>query len=111
VGRGRHGRKSNAHSFARRELAANAPAGKRGHRRQGPPSAQGTHDAEAGGSRSRARSRLGQAQVEVPDDEDVDDAGQYLNDDTEWAEEHEPPHEAHVEPPSAAGRGTLLVVY
>ncbi|MCI86559.1 hypothetical protein A2U01_0107840, partial [Trifolium medium] len=69
-GRGRHGRKSNAHSFARRELAANAPARKRGRRRQGPHPVQGTHDAEAGGSRSR--SRLGQAPVE--DAEDVDDA-------------------------------------
>ncbi|MCI69225.1 hypothetical protein A2U01_0090486, partial [Trifolium medium] len=51
---------SNAHSSARRELAANAPA-KRGLHKQGPPPMQGTHDAEVGGSRSRARSRLGQA--------------------------------------------------
>ncbi|MCI47693.1 hypothetical protein A2U01_0068935, partial [Trifolium medium] len=71
VGRGRHGRKSNAHSSARRELTANAPAGKKGRRRQGPPLVQGTHDAESGGSRSRARLRLGQAPVE-----DVDDASE-----------------------------------
>ncbi|MCI75224.1 hypothetical protein A2U01_0096492, partial [Trifolium medium] len=63
LGRGRHGRKNNAHSSVRRELAANAPAGKRGCRKQGPPPMQGTHDVEAGGSRSRARSRLGQAPV------------------------------------------------
>ncbi|MCI98131.1 hypothetical protein A2U01_0119434, partial [Trifolium medium] len=59
LGRGRLGRKSNAHSSTRRELAANVPAGKRGRRNQGPPPVQGTHDAGAGGSRSRARSRLG----------------------------------------------------
>ncbi|MCI59186.1 hypothetical protein A2U01_0080441, partial [Trifolium medium] len=75
VGRGRHGKKSNAHYSARRELAANAPA-KRGRRKQRPPPVQGTHDAEAGGSRSRARSRLGQAQVQVPDAQDEYDAAQ-----------------------------------
>ncbi|MCI15651.1 hypothetical protein A2U01_0036789 [Trifolium medium] len=101
VGRVRHGRQSNAHSSAHREFAANAPVGKRGRSRQGTPLVQGpppvqgaplvqgTYDAEAGGSRSHTRSRLGRAQVQVPDAEDDYDAGQYLNDDTEWAEEPE----------------------
>ncbi|MCI78825.1 hypothetical protein A2U01_0100096, partial [Trifolium medium] len=52
-----------------------------------PPLVQGTHDAEAGGSRSRARSSLGQAQVQVPDAEDDYDAAQYLNDNAEYAED------------------------
>ncbi|MCI38994.1 hypothetical protein A2U01_0060223, partial [Trifolium medium] len=84
------------------ELAAHAPAWKRGRHRQEPPPVQGKHDAEAGGSRSRARSRLGQAHVQVPDAGDVDVASKYLNDDAEWSEEHEPRHEAPVEPPPAA---------
>ncbi|GAU36904.1 hypothetical protein TSUD_331770 [Trifolium subterraneum] len=55
VGRTRQGRASRAHSSARKELAANVPPTKRGHRgRQGPPVRE-THDAEAGGSHSRAR--------------------------------------------------------
>ncbi|MCI36158.1 hypothetical protein A2U01_0057380, partial [Trifolium medium] len=96
----RHGRKSNAHSSARRELAANAHVAKRGRRKQEPPPVQGTHDAEAGGSRTRARSRLGQAQVRVPDAEDDYDAAQYLNDDAEYAkDEPEVPQQPPQQPP------------
>ncbi|MCI97330.1 hypothetical protein A2U01_0118631, partial [Trifolium medium] len=64
-----------ANASARRELAANAPASKRGRPKQGPLPAQGTHDAEAGGSRSCARSRLGQTLVA----QDDFDAGQFIN--------------------------------
>ncbi|MCI00722.1 putative IMP dehydrogenase/GMP reductase, partial [Trifolium medium] len=77
--------KSYAHSSAHRELAANAPDGKRGRRKQGPPQVQGTHDAEAGGPCSRARSRLGQAQ--------------YAEDEPEAP--LQPPPQAQVEPPPA----------
>ncbi|MCI81462.1 hypothetical protein A2U01_0102736, partial [Trifolium medium] len=46
IGRGRHGKASNANASACRELAANALASKKGRRKQGPLPAQGTHDAE-----------------------------------------------------------------
>ncbi|MCI64036.1 hypothetical protein A2U01_0085293, partial [Trifolium medium] len=85
---------------ARRELAANAPAAKRGRRKQGPPPVQGTHDAETGGLRSHARSRLGQAPV--PDAQDDFDADEFLNDDAEYAEdEPEAPQQPPQQPPPA----------
>ncbi|MCI32799.1 hypothetical protein A2U01_0054013, partial [Trifolium medium] len=49
VGRGRQGRPSRAHAFARRDDAPNAPP-KRGRSRQVPPPFQGRHDDEAGSS-------------------------------------------------------------
>ncbi|MCI95494.1 hypothetical protein A2U01_0116792, partial [Trifolium medium] len=48
IGRGRHVKAINTNASARRELATNAPASKRGRRKQVPLPAQGTHDAEAG---------------------------------------------------------------
>jgi hypothetical protein len=98
IGRGRHGKASNANASARRELAANAPVSKRGRRKQGPIPAQGTHDAEAGGSRSRARSRLGQTSV-AQDDFDAD---QFINEDADYAEPEspqDPPQQPPQQPP------------
>ncbi|MCI62029.1 hypothetical protein A2U01_0083286, partial [Trifolium medium] len=69
------------------------PASKRGRRKQGPLPAQGTHDDEAGGSRSRAQSHLGQASV-AQDDFDAD---QFINEDADYAEPESP-----QEPPQQA---------
>ncbi|CAJ2676325.1 unnamed protein product [Trifolium pratense] len=88
VGRGRHGKPSNANASARRELAANRPAKRGRSKQQGPIPARGTHDAEAGGSRTRTRSRLGQAQNAAEDDDF--DADQFLNQDAEYGEPEEP---------------------
>ncbi|GAU21138.1 hypothetical protein TSUD_10550 [Trifolium subterraneum] len=82
VGRTRQGRASRAHSSARKELVANAPPPKRGRRgRQGPP-VRGIHDAEAGGSRSRARQPV--------HDDDEFDVGQYLNELVDYDEDEQP---------------------
>ncbi|GAU41862.1 hypothetical protein TSUD_366090 [Trifolium subterraneum] len=82
VGRTRQGRASRAHSSARKELAADAPPPKRGRRgKQGPP-VRGKHDAEAGGSRSRARRPV--------HDDDEFDAGQYLNELVDYDEGEQP---------------------
>lgn len=90
LGRGRHGRESRAHGSARREVP---PAPKRGRRKKGQPLFVGTDDAEAGGSRSRTP----RAQVQAPVVDQDHDAGQYLNEDANWAEQ-EQPHEAEPEP-------------
>ncbi|MCI62653.1 hypothetical protein A2U01_0083910, partial [Trifolium medium] len=83
--------------------AANAPASKRGRCNQGPPPAQGTHDAEAGGSRTRARSRLGQAPMaDAQNDFDVD---QFLNDDAEYGEPKAPQQPPHQPRRNAATEG------
>ncbi|XP_045802399.1 uncharacterized protein LOC123895983 [Trifolium pratense] len=95
VGRGRHRKASNANASARRELAANRPAKRGRSKQQGPTPARGTHDAEAGGSRTRTRSRLGQAQ-NVEDDFDAD---QFLNQDAEYGEPEEPQPEEPQQPP------------
>ncbi|GAU37153.1 hypothetical protein TSUD_293110 [Trifolium subterraneum] len=84
VGRTRQGRPSRAHSSARKELAANAPPPKRGRRGRQGPLVRGTHDAEAGGSRSRAR-------LPVPDVEDDFDAGEYLNELAHYDDKPEAP--------------------
>lgn len=90
LGRGRHGRESRAHGSARREVP---PAPKRGRRKKGQPLFVGIDDAEAGGSRSRTP----RAQVQAPVVDQDHDAGEYLNEDANWAEQ-EQPHEAEPEP-------------
>ncbi|MCH88833.1 serine/threonine-protein phosphatase 7 long form-like protein, partial [Trifolium medium] len=101
IGRSRLGKASNAHSSARRDLTANAPRpppSKRGRRKQGPPQGQGPYDHEAGGSRSRARSRFGQPSV-AHDDFDADE---FLNEHAEYEEheqQEEPPHYQPQYPP------------
>ncbi|XP_045828039.1 protein MAIN-LIKE 1-like [Trifolium pratense] len=108
VGRGRHGKPSNANASARRELAANRPAKRGRSKQQGPIPARGTHDAEAGGSRTRTRSRLGQAQNAAEDDDF--DADQFLNQDAEYGEPEEPqpdepqPDEPQIEEPQQPPR-------
>ncbi|WJX14935.1 hypothetical protein P8452_05133 [Trifolium repens] len=106
VGRARHGRPSRAHSFARRDVEANAPP-KRGRRRQGVQSVQGlvqgTHDSEAGslaagGSRRHSSSR----QVQVEEEPEVEDASQYINDNADWHsdEDQAVQDQLHVQAPA-----------
>ncbi|PNX65052.1 hypothetical protein L195_g062410, partial [Trifolium pratense] len=86
---------------ARRELAANHPS-KRG-RRKGPTPGQGTHDAEAGGSHTRARSRLGQSSVA----QDEFDADQFLNAGFDYDDFGSPqvsPQDAPQDPPQQPPR-------